>query len=68
MPPRKKPVISISALIGKTISAESRYDDKKLTGILRSTDEDYLGIEVDGRVFYFSKYIIRCIVEEEANV
>lgn len=66
MPPRKK--AGINNLIGKIISMESKYDDKKLTGKLVSADQDYLGVEVDGRVFYFSKFVMRCIVEEVPNV
>lgn len=62
MPPRKKQA-GINALIGKSITMESKYDYKPVIGILVSTDEDYLGVEVNGRLFYFHKFIIRAITE-----
>lgn len=66
MPPRKKPA-GINSLIGKSITMESRYDEVPLVGTLVSTDEDYLGVDVAGKVFYFSKYIIRAISETEKS-
>jgi hypothetical protein len=62
MPPRKKKA-GIAELIGKSITMESRYDDRPLTGKLVSTDEDYLGVEIEDRVYYFSKQVIRGLTE-----
>lgn len=68
MPPKKKTASGINSLLGKNITMESRYDDKPLVGKLVSTDSEYLGVEVDTRIFYFSKSIIRAITETRGEI